>query len=360
MTNVCVFCGMSGDLTLEHLYGQWLKKANLSQEHSRHTVGRHNNLGRELGTFGPFDLKVKDVCRTCNNGWMSRLESDAQRSVTPMLEGIAMTIARDDLGALSKWFQKTALVAMLVVNRLDPSPEPFSFQTDYRTLYELRHQNSPTEDSQFWMGQYSGKRQFASSTVTPIVVGVQGLDEPEWPQGYAFTTVVGSLIFYGVRIFEPLLQLHLEISENLQLIWPNVEFVSWPPERAVDDNGYIRLTGAKTIVAENEGIVVGPWRPATELPESRLVRGNVEISLPCERHIAYYPGELVTEAMIGHYYAFATSCACENAYLINTERDGAHIKAVGSLESIAVSYENIDGTEMIMTDVEGIFFAKRI
>jgi hypothetical protein len=55
-------------------------------------------------------LKVRYVCRQCNNGWMSDLEARAKQYVQPLLMGQTLTL--DSLGQslLALWGMKTAMV----------------------------------------------------------------------------------------------------------------------------------------------------------------------------------------------------------------------------------------------------------
>jgi hypothetical protein len=41
-----------------------------------------------------FDFVAKTVCAKCNNGWMSNIEKEAKPSLTPMIEGEAITLDR--------------------------------------------------------------------------------------------------------------------------------------------------------------------------------------------------------------------------------------------------------------------------
>ena len=79
----CIFCQQKGNLTKEHVYGNWLNKFITTSE-----LGTHSNAGfsytsqpnntinniryyetsRRQGKVTNTTARV--VCSTCNNGWM--------------------------------------------------------------------------------------------------------------------------------------------------------------------------------------------------------------------------------------------------------------------------------------------------
>jgi len=64
----CAFCGFTGKLTGEHVFGDWLTRIGLDLEPVEHGAGPLNRIGRSFGAHPPFRQKVKDVCADCNNG----------------------------------------------------------------------------------------------------------------------------------------------------------------------------------------------------------------------------------------------------------------------------------------------------
>src|ERR1041385_7393098 len=55
-------------------------------------------------------LVVKWLCRACNNGWMSRLESQAKPIIESILDGKTTTISASAQSILALWAVKTAMV----------------------------------------------------------------------------------------------------------------------------------------------------------------------------------------------------------------------------------------------------------
>jgi hypothetical protein len=357
--STCVFCGFTGKLTGEHVFGDWLTRVGLDLEPVPHGAGRLNRIGRELGVRPPFRQTVRDVCGACNHGWMSRLELSAQRVLTPFILGEPGTIAPEDQGVVAAWVQKTALVAMLVSPEEERAAGYGLPAAEYRELYAMRDEAQPLPASQFWIGQYQGVRGW-SVRVTPLVVAIEGLPEPDQPQGYAMTIVLGELVLHGVRFTTPSLQVEVTTRQELPLLWPPMESVVWPDGAMVDDATFLSFTGGKELRSLEQHIELRPWKPAADLEDSRAVDGMVELPTICGQHVVHYPTGLVDEAMRGRFYAFMTACECPAAYLIHTEADGAHCKAADTAEAIAALYESLPGEECLIEDEHGVFTCKRL
>lgn len=355
----CPFCGSTGKLTAEHVLGNWLSRIGLDLEPVPHGAGPLNRVGQGLGVRPPFRQTVR-VCAECNNGWMSRLEVVAGRVLTPFILGEPGQIEAQDVGAIAVWLQKTALTAMLVSSEDQRNAGYGLPSSEYRELWGLlRDEVQPLPASQFWIGRYEGVRDW-SVRVTPLVVTAQGLPELQQPQGYAMTIVLGQLVLHGVRFTTPSLQVELTTRHQLPQLWPTTGPITWPRGATVVDAGFLGFAGGKDLQSTEHQIQVLPWNPATDLPQSKVVDGRVELPVACGQHTTDYPTSLVNEAMHGRFYAFETVCDCPTAYLIHTEPDGAHCKAIGTAEDISDLYENLAGEEIVIRDRHGLFLCKRL
>ncbi|MYX25828.1 hypothetical protein GTY75_03935 [Streptomyces sp. SID8381] len=359
MAATCVFCGSADTLTGEHVLGDWLSKIGLDLDPVPHGAGWLNRIGRELGVRPPFRQKVRDVCGDCNHGWMSRLEVAAQRVLTPLILGHPGRIEAADQGAIAAWVQKTALTAMLVSSEADRDRGYGLPVSEYHELYALRDELRPLPASLFWAGRYEGVRGW-SIRVTPLAVRVDGLPEPDRPQAYAVTILLGQLVLQGVRFTTASLQVELSTRLELPEFWPLAGPVTWPSGTPLEDDGFLDFAGGKGFRSTEQHIHVQPWKRATELEPSRAVGGMVELPTICGKHVVYYPAALVGEAMRGRFYAFGTACECPMAYLIHTEPDGAHCKAADTAEGISELYEALPGTQYEIEDDDGSFWCKRL
>jgi hypothetical protein len=360
VSTTCAFCGATGKLTGEHVLGDWMSKIGVRLDPVAHFMGRLNRMGRDIGVTRPFARTVRDVCGPCNNGWMSRLEVVAQRVLTPLILGGTAHIPQSDHAPIVAWLQKTALVAMLMSSE-DERADGYGLPThEYRALYDQRAAMDPLPATQAWIGRYAGESRLASTWVTPLVVGVDGLPEIDSPQGYLTTIVVGELLLQGVRFTTPSLQLDIKTSSALTQLWPTVDDITWPSSPPMDDAAYLRLAGGRNLRSTEPPLTVGPWKRATDLRTSQAVGSMVELPTICGKHVVCYPAVLVREAKRGTFYAFITSCECGTAYQITTEADGAHCKAAGDPAVIQEQYEALAGKEYIIDDANGRFCCKRL
>ncbi|GAA1661632.1 hypothetical protein [Microbacterium lacus] len=109
------FCWMcratAGDRTREHVFALRLQREFPPEmtrfEPVRYTsIGNGAQVGSRRGPFAGNALVAGGVCATCNNGWMSQLETDART----YLLGHKSVIDGADAAMLSRWFAKTAII----------------------------------------------------------------------------------------------------------------------------------------------------------------------------------------------------------------------------------------------------------
>jgi hypothetical protein len=113
----CLFCGTAARLSREHVWPRWMISVLPAGHHfsSRGTLGRYN--GQAGARFGDVFESVdscswtaRAVCGTCNNGWMSTLESAAQPTLSPLLTGESAKIRGADITVVFRWAVKTAIM----------------------------------------------------------------------------------------------------------------------------------------------------------------------------------------------------------------------------------------------------------
>lgn len=360
MPDSCAFCGSIEPLTREHVFGQWVSKIGLDLSPVRHQAGPLNGLPRDMGEQPPYRQTVKKFCAACNNGWMSQLETAAQRVLTPLILGESGTIEPEDQALIAMWVQKTTLTAMLLFSK-EQRKEGYGLpQAEYAALHDGRERMQPLEASRFWVGRYDGTAGFAAVDVTPLTVRIPGVPEPDLPQGYAMTIVLGELIVHGLRFTTPALEVDVAMDLGMSQLWPSRVSVSWPAGQPCTEEAFWRFAAGEMLRSTVEDVELRPWKGATELPPSVVVEGNVKLPALCRKHFLYYPISLAEEALRGIFNAFTMTCECQTAYLIQTESDGAHCKAAGTPDWISEMYENLPGDEVLIRDQEGVFVCKRL
>jgi hypothetical protein len=167
-TRQCAFCGSAGPLTREHVLGNWLSRIGLGSGPVENYAGPLNRMPVPMGVSAAFQQSVKNVCCSCNNGWMGSLEETAQRVLTPLILGETGRIELEDQPVIAMWLQKTALVSMLLSSaraREDGYGLPPS---EFALLFQRRAALEPLPSSVFWAGRYKGDLQVGSVWVTPL------------------------------------------------------------------------------------------------------------------------------------------------------------------------------------------------
>jgi transposase InsO family protein len=182
-------------------------------------AGPLNRIGKPIGVAPPFQMTVKNVCKTCNNGWMESLEQVAQRVLTPLILGEPGRIHQTDQGAVAAWAQKTALVAMLMSSAEDREQGYGLPPSEYELLYQLRDHKTPLPASMFWIGRYTGELKLGSVWVTPLSLTVDGLPEPDKPHAYAMTIALGALLIHGIRFTSQSFYVDIATERVFEQLW---------------------------------------------------------------------------------------------------------------------------------------------
>ena len=136
----CAFCDQVREEAEEDLISRWagtvlrtLYGPKLDIVHSTWqldadgaTVVQHAHKRRQ--TYSA--VKLKGVCRTCNNVWMSQIENAAKPIVEPMIRGRRTGIPVRDQRTLATWLTLKTLEADLI-----PHNAPTSATADFHAFY---------------------------------------------------------------------------------------------------------------------------------------------------------------------------------------------------------------------------------
>ncbi len=154
-TRRCVFCG-GERLTREHVWPQWIVAA--IRQHVGPGPIRVARPGDTPYDVPELDVAVRMVCATCNNGWMSSLETGVRPALEPMILGrlpVLLTPAMQAL--LARWAFKTALM----VDLFKPQSERDYSAREYRMMLDPNLFSVTARSSDplvtVWAAAYSGK-----------------------------------------------------------------------------------------------------------------------------------------------------------------------------------------------------------
>ena len=104
----CLFCTNSAN-SLEDAWPHWITDQYRGARAVEVDAVRGGVRLKPWSKYQP-ELKVRCVCRTCNNGWMSGLESRAQPLLQPMLIGSRIGLDLAGQATVALWSVKTAAV----------------------------------------------------------------------------------------------------------------------------------------------------------------------------------------------------------------------------------------------------------
>lgn len=113
----CLFCGSTRAITKEHVLPKNWQRAFGDDPFDRIDEGwRLNPAGEAVQAdrtvrAKPFSRWVREVCKLCNEGWMSRLEdTQAGPLVQDMAKGRVRSYSSIDLAHVARWVGKTAIM----------------------------------------------------------------------------------------------------------------------------------------------------------------------------------------------------------------------------------------------------------
>ncbi len=125
----CIFCGSPRSLTREHVIPSWLQAYVGGGETAEFTGVRSSYFGQPLDERRASGnaITLKKVCGTCNNGWMSQLETQFSE-ILPRLETDInpKRFNKADRAVVSSWILKTGIVAHLSSNYRQILPDDFA------------------------------------------------------------------------------------------------------------------------------------------------------------------------------------------------------------------------------------------
>lgn len=208
----CPFCNSSTDLTAEHIWPEWYIKA----------VKPHGEDAQLDGIERPLRHATVDVCRRCNNEWMSVLEQDASQLLADMLRTRQTTLDPLQQQRLAAWVTLKAYELDCLSQRLTPRGY----------LQDLRNKRIPPHGVSVWLGAYSPDAPAHAWTRYHRISALNPGVDPVPVNAFSVTITVYQVIFQvvghyvsgsvSVRDSSP-------SSQALSQIWPITQpLVSWP------------------------------------------------------------------------------------------------------------------------------------
>lgn len=182
---------------------------------------------------------VNDVCRPCNEGWMSRIEQRAEPALSPLIRSLNATpLSRGDQGVVALWAYKRAIVFDL----LNRTADRYFTEADRHELFTT--QTLPAPDIHVWAAGFFGP-QAATAVTYRILYNVRREHSADHPtDGYCLTLTVGHV---ALQVFTCHRRKHARAlrlavapqwaAATVRLWPPSSDTARWPPSKAFDQHG---------------------------------------------------------------------------------------------------------------------------
>jgi hypothetical protein len=245
----CLFCGATDrKMSNEHVWPKWVREllpTDVQKAPVTYTFETHDGEVRKFSTT-LFELKVKDVCKPCNETWMSRYETNAQRWMTGMLQGRGRELHSTGQTQIAAW----AVLKCLIGQRTYPQDSIIP-DGHYKQVYDLREAERPPLRPQV----FTARAGWSQGAAPPGLFRVNGIGlrtDPEFPEsgsvrGYMATLSVMDLI---VQVFWPYdsspdgnFEHPPGYRSSLHRIWPVSGSFVWPPGPTLTGAGIVGLAG---------------------------------------------------------------------------------------------------------------------
>ncbi len=243
----CPFCGQGGEKSREHVWAQWLHDTPgaqhlLAESHGERipidqtfvTRAGDGRLLRDTRRAGNYAMHLPHVtvlvCKRCNSGWMSRLENEARRILSPFILGGErfIKLSRADLQLLAAWVIKSWMAYSLTRSEIE---NPFT-ECDYRAIAQT---STPPQRCRVWLLHSHEPRAHVGMGVTSTYF--ESVKDPDYVAadmatvpdntGIAFVSVA-SCVFFMIRTPETfpaeLVQMFVPpqaLGYGSRQIWPN-------------------------------------------------------------------------------------------------------------------------------------------
>ncbi len=241
-SRTCVFCGKPAN-SREHIWPDWVRELFGVADPVTHERTSTDELNPPVSFDAPpFTLRVRRVCKPCNNEWMSDLEVAAKPYAERMIVGEPCELSDEAQRIIATWCFKT--VAMFQFTHPANISIPASH---YEHLYRERLPPPLTHVRLARVGILSADRQ---TVHVPSVSTYQHhsfdatLSGGLLADGYGATLSIGQLVFQVVG-------LHGEDAEDFVLrtpneyfltpIWPRRALCRWPPRFAFNEEALLHF-----------------------------------------------------------------------------------------------------------------------
>lgn len=246
----CIYCGGS-ELTKEHLWSDWMRPLlppSPEWSHTRTVLESSRRRGRsevfkrhhKLYQGDVSTIRLRVVCRECNNGWMSALDKAAKPLLTGLITGANRLLEERDQRLIARW-----ITMKLIVAEHGEMGAPVTTTED---RYALREgSDNPLEVWDIWIAQNQGQEWRNSFYRHAATLGSGAGVEPPRVDGLFTKNTqfdlfgVGQLLIVAISSYASAPLLPAELAHILRRIHPFQAAISWPPLAIIRDSAVAAL-----------------------------------------------------------------------------------------------------------------------
>jgi hypothetical protein len=248
----CIFCGVNRKMSREHLWPEWARKFLEADSGKAVPLVPHVIAGSDghlrQWEAPVFSATLKDVCRVCNNGWMSDVEELTKDLVVPMLREEEVTLGKEEQLCLAIW----GYMKVLILERVH-APTRVLPVALYRGLHSHLANGvaSLPRSASVFVAAHAGRA--VDGGYTHHLIADRGdLGNPFFMATFTLRQVV-------VQVFENLDGPFGIVPERMVIlegrdsqIWPVQESpVTFPPGRPLNDEERTMYTGLEGLVEDD-------------------------------------------------------------------------------------------------------------
>jgi hypothetical protein len=264
----CAFCGETRRATREHVYPDWVRQGIWATGPTTITRAK-GGLRRSQATTGLTWILRHSVCRACNTGWMSRLETALRDYLLPAMRGRPIILTVETQRLVAAWAVEKALLFELKAAE-EGGQVVFAPRSNLRWLYEHRDAPTAPPGSQVWIAAVDAR--LGTANAQPGWHTASTSLPPMDRDFYAVTFQVGYLVFQvagqdlGEPVDDPSARQPLAILQRpdwllpyVNAIWPaRSEIVAWPRDARLKVADLRRLASWEDTVAARWTVVPIP------------------------------------------------------------------------------------------------------
>lgn len=219
MTRKCIFCGGT-KLSNEHVVAQWigelLDHRNVNSTHIPDTFSPQSRGTHRTASGG---MQTGRVCASCNNGWMSAMESNARPWLSQMVMGRGAQLDEDGQQAVANWCVKTSLCSLLT--------SPKAWQPNESLFREFYSRLTPLSGHSLAIGACASQKRATVFHYQPLAIAnVSGDSVTDAINGHAITLMIGQFVSH--LLYFPASHAVTIESRILRNIWPASGTFIWP------------------------------------------------------------------------------------------------------------------------------------